>query len=80
MNSNYSIDVLAEEGLGLVAKLLLFFERKQISVKQMTLEEMPHYSSCSCNFLVVTNQQEMEKTSSFISKQVGVMEVDYYLV
>jgi hypothetical protein len=80
MENNFSIDVLAEDGLGLAAKLLLFFERKQINVKLMTLEDLPEDEGCAFNFLVQTSDLEVERTSLFISKQVGVMDVGFYPV
>ncbi len=80
MENNFSIDVLAEDSLGLAAKLLMFFERKQINVKLMTLEDLPENKSCSFNFLVESTDLEVERTSLFISKQVGVMDVGFYAV
>lgn len=77
MENNFSIDVLADAGLGLAAKLLLFFERKQICVKLMTLEDLPDERGCIYNFLVQSSATEIERSSLFISKQVGVVEVGF---
>ncbi|MCU4173596.1 hypothetical protein [Carboxylicivirga sp. N1Y90] len=77
MENQFRIEVLAEEGLGLVAKILLYFERKQICVKHMTLDDATGLQECRFNFQVMSDEKEVKSTSLFISKQVGIIDVSF---
>lgn len=77
MENQFCIEVFAEEELGLVAKILLYLERKQIKMHQMNLVDSTKDDGFKFSFLFDSNKKEVESTSLFISKQVGVMNVHY---
>ncbi len=77
MNIKYNIEIEAKQELALVAKVLLFLQRKMIKVKRMNLEDSLENGSYRYSFHVECSYDNMAKTSRLISKQEGILLVNY---
>ena len=76
MEKLFKLDLQTEQATTLAAKFLLMFNRSQIHVKQMKLNELPE-KIYGMSFWLLGTSEKVEKTCRLISKQVGILSTSF---